>query len=117
MRITQAIVRIKPETAELYEATFRAFQAKVLANEPGTVFFQLCRDPEQPGGYRVFEAYRDEDAIAEHVAKDYYKEATRIFLECLAGDNSGEIANQGQDDPRAVFGRAEGLKLERFETI
>jgi quinol monooxygenase YgiN len=117
MRVTQAILRIKPEKAELYEKTFHELRDKVLENEPGTTFFELCRDPEQPGAYRVFEAYADAEAIQAHVATDYYLETARIFVECLEGDHMVEIARRGLTQPRDMYALVNSLKLERFETV
>ena len=95
MKFIHAILRVKPEKAELYEKTFREFRAKVLENEPGVPVFELCKDAEVPYGYRCFEGYKDLDAIQTHVAKDYYHAAARIFVECLEGDHMEEIVRRG----------------------
>jgi len=77
--------RVKPETVEVYESTFRALREKVLANEPGVTFYELCRVPGEPYAYRVVEAYRDQATQEEHLAKDYYQQAIAVIGECLEG--------------------------------
>jgi quinol monooxygenase YgiN len=118
MRVTLATMRIRPDKAELYEATFLELRELVLANEPGTTFFELCRDPADPIIYRVFEAYRDADAIAEHVATDYYDRTARIFVTCLEGDHVERAAAQGITEPREIYKLAGGsLRLDRYESV
>lgn len=117
MKITVATCRIKPEKAELYERTFLELKDLVEANEPGTTFFQLTKDPSQPNTYLVFEAYRDADAVTEHVTKDYYDRTARIFVECLDGDHVEQAKRLGHTDPREAYKLADSLKLARYDTI
>jgi quinol monooxygenase YgiN len=117
MRVTVATLRVKPEKAELYEKTFLELKEKVDANEPGTTFFELCRDADDRCVYRVFEAYRDADAIAEHCATDYYNETAKIFLECLEGDHMEEVRRRGITDPREGYKLTNSLRLDRYDSI
>jgi quinol monooxygenase YgiN len=75
--------KVKPDKVALYEATFRALREKVLANEPGISFYELCRLPAEPGTYRVVEAYADQAAQERHLGMDYYLEAGPTIVECL----------------------------------
>lgn len=117
MKITVATVRIKPEKARLYEETFHELKAKVVKNEPGTLFFELSRDPDDGSLYRVFEAYRDAEAIQAHVVTDYYNETAKVFLECLQGDHLTQARQQGLAAPREIYKIVNSLRLDRYETI
>lgn len=75
--------KVKPEKVALYEATFRALREKVLANEPGISFYELCRVPGEPYAYRVVEAYADQAAQDLHIAMDYYQQAGPTIMDCL----------------------------------
>jgi len=77
--------QVKPEKVELYESTFTALRAKVLAHEPGVSFYELCRVPDQPCVYRLVEAYRDRQTQEEHLTKNYYQEAIPVITDCLEG--------------------------------
>lgn len=78
--------KVQPDKVELYENTFRALREKVLANEPGIAFYELCRVPDEPCSYRVVEAYADQAAQDEHLTKDYYLEAGAVIMGCLEGN-------------------------------
>jgi len=77
--------QVKPEKVEIYEKTFRDLRDKVLANEPGVTFYELCRVPDKPCTYRLVESYIDQQTQDEHMEKDYYKAASAIILDCLEG--------------------------------
>ena len=38
--------RVRPQKVAIYESTFRELKALVHANEPGVLFYELCRDPK-----------------------------------------------------------------------
>ena len=42
--------------------------------EPGNRFYQAYQDPSEPGIFRLFEIYEDEDAYAVHGASDHFKQ-------------------------------------------
>ena len=42
--------------------------------EPGNRFYQAYQDPAEPGIFRLFEIYDDEDAYAAHGASDHFKQ-------------------------------------------
>ena len=75
--------QVKPEKIDIYESTFKSLRKKVLANEPGVTFYELCRVPDQPCAYRVIECYRDQATQDEHLNKDYYKATIPIIVDCL----------------------------------
>ena len=41
--------------------------------EPGNRFYQAYQDPAEPGIFRLFEIYEDEEAYAAHGASDHFK--------------------------------------------
>ena len=42
--------------------------------EAGNRFYQAYQDPAEPGIFRVFEVYADEEAYAAHGASDHFKQ-------------------------------------------
>ncbi len=116
MIFVHAIVRVKPEKTALYEEAFRALRARTLANEPGCPVFEAAVNPSDPCEYRVFEAYEDEDAIAQHISTDYYAPAAATFVECMEGDHMEEIERRGLTG-RAMYDVIKSVKMERFETL
>ncbi len=42
--------------------------------EPGNRFYQAYQDPAEPGIFRLFEIYDDEEAYAAHGASDHFKQ-------------------------------------------
>ncbi len=42
--------------------------------EAGNRFYQAYQDPAEPGIFRLFEVYADEDAYAAHGASDHFKQ-------------------------------------------
>jgi quinol monooxygenase YgiN len=116
MRFIHAILQVHPDKAKLYEDTFATLRAQCLEREPGTLVFEVCRDPSVPNGYRVFEAYSDIDAIKTHVETDYYKAAAAVFVECIAGDHMDEIRRRGLVG-REMYDLVKTVTMERFDTL
>ena len=42
--------------------------------EAGNRFYQAYHDPDEPGIFRLFEIYADEEAYAAHGASDHFKQ-------------------------------------------
>jgi quinol monooxygenase YgiN len=103
--------RVRPDRIELYEQTFRDLREVVLANEPGVTFYELCRDPEKPNCYRLFEAYANEEVQREHLDKDYYRVASKIIVSCLDGDHVQEVERRGLTDPAEIYPLITSLKM------
>jgi quinol monooxygenase YgiN len=47
--------------------------APISREEPGNRFYQAYQDPAEPGIFRLFEVYDDEDAYAAHAASDHFR--------------------------------------------
>lgn len=85
MFISIVTASVIPEKVELYEQTFRDLREKVLANEPGVSFYELCRDPSAPYTYKVVEAYDSQETQEAHLATEYYQATIPVIVGCLAG--------------------------------
>lgn len=116
MRITKVKLRVRPGKSELYEDTFLRLRDRVLAEEEGCAFFELCRDPDDREVYHVIEAYADDAAVERHVQTPYYKETARVFVECLQGDHMAAIEERGLEG-KAMYQVVQGIDFERLETI
>ncbi len=80
-----ATLKIQEGKAAEFEAIFADLSAKVRANEPGNVVYQLTRSRADAGTYKVLELYKDQDAITHHGGTDYFKDSSRKMGACLAG--------------------------------
>jgi quinol monooxygenase YgiN len=117
MKLIEAIVTVKPDKVELYEKTFHELQTLVYEKEPGTPYFELCKDIEKPFVYHVFDCYVDDTARATHASTDHYMAGARIFVQCLAGDHMAEAAKRGLTDPRDIYPLANSLKVLVYDTL
>ncbi len=81
-----AVLKVKEGSYQAFEDGFRALAAKVKANEPGNVVYQLTKSRTEPGTYKVLELYADEAALKHHSQTDYFKAAgAEVFAPVLAG--------------------------------
>ncbi|MDB5448686.1 MAG: hypothetical protein JWQ97_4003, partial [Phenylobacterium sp.] len=64
---------------------FRELTAKVKANEPGTLVYQLTKSRAEPNTYKVLEIYRDDEARTHHGGTDYFKALGREMGGCMDG--------------------------------
>ena len=66
-----------------FEHAFRELQARVIADEPGTVAYQLYRSAEDRRTYKVIAHFRDEAAMQTHADGPYLKSAAAaIYAAC-----------------------------------
>jgi quinol monooxygenase YgiN len=72
------------KTAE-FERAFADLAAKVKANEPGNIFYQLTKSRTEPDTYKVLELYASEDALKAHGQSDHFKAAGPSLGAVLAG--------------------------------
>jgi quinol monooxygenase YgiN len=80
-----ATLKVQVEKAAEFEAIFTDLAAKVKANEPGNLMYQLTRSRTEPGVYKVLELYASEDALKAHGGTDYFKAAGAQMGPCMAG--------------------------------
>ena len=58
-----ARLKVKDGHAAAFKAAFRTLAARVKADEPGNVLYQLTRSRADPNEYVVMELYRDQAAV------------------------------------------------------
>ena len=73
-----------------FEPIFRELTAKVRANEPGNVLYQLTKSRTDANVYKVMELYQDQAAVEAHGKTDYFKELGRKMSPCMAAAPSVE---------------------------
>jgi quinol monooxygenase YgiN len=71
-----ATLRIVAEQSEAFEQVFAELSATVLANEPNTKLYQLCRSKTDPSLYRVLELYESQADVDAHLQSDWFKAAS-----------------------------------------
>ena len=57
-----------------FETLVAAVTAKVRANEPGNVLYQLTKSRVDDNTYRFLEIYKDQEAFTRHGQTEYYKD-------------------------------------------
>jgi quinol monooxygenase YgiN len=80
-----AILKVQPEKTTDFETVFLDLAAKVKANEPGCLIYQLTKSRTEPGTYKVLELYASEDALKAHGSSDYFKAAGAAMGPFMAG--------------------------------
>ena len=80
-----ATLKVQPEKAGEFEAVFLDLAAKVKANEPGCLMYQLTRSRTEPGVYKVLEVYASDEALKAHGGTDYFKAAGAKMGPCMGG--------------------------------
>ncbi|PWR25319.1 antibiotic biosynthesis monooxygenase [Zavarzinia aquatilis] len=86
-----ATMRIQDGKTAEFERVFLDLAAKVRANEPGNLTYQLTRSRAEPNTYKVLEIYSDEAAFKAHGASDHFKAAGPALGSVLAGRPDLEI--------------------------
>ena len=68
-----------------FEGTFKDLMAKVKANEPGCLTYQLYKSKKEENTYIVMEQYASQDALDAHGKTEYFQAAMPGIGGCLAG--------------------------------
>ena len=79
-----AKLTIKPGTNGDFEATMKALQAKVHADEPGNKLYALHKTADV-NVYVMLERYQDQAALEAHRAAPHFKEYGRKMGEFMDG--------------------------------
>jgi quinol monooxygenase YgiN len=74
MIASTSTLKIQNGKARELETLIAGVTAKVRANEPGNVLYQLTKSRADDNTYRVLEIYKDQDAFTRHGQTEYYKE-------------------------------------------
>lgn len=80
-----AILKVQPDKAADFETVFLDLAARVKANEPGCLIYQLTKSRAEPGTYKVLELYASEEALKAHGSSDYFKAAGAAMGSFMAG--------------------------------
>ena len=86
-----AVLQVQDGKGGELEEIFRELAAKVHANEPGALMYQLTKSRTDPNTYKVLELYKDQDALTHHGGTDYFKELGRKMGPCMAGRPQVEL--------------------------
>lgn len=79
-----ATIKIQDGKAAEFEKVFLDLSAKVKANEPGNLAYQLTKSRTEPNTYKVLELYANEDALKAHGGTEYFKAAGPAIGACVA---------------------------------
>lgn len=74
-----ATIKVQDGKGGEFEQIFRDLTAKVKANEPGCLVYQLTKSRTEPNTYKVLELYRDQDALTQHGGSDYFRAASKAM--------------------------------------
>ncbi|MEG3147982.1 putative quinol monooxygenase [Sphingomonas sp. RT2P30] len=80
-----ATITVQPGKQADFEPIFADLAAKVRADEPGNVFYQLCRSRENDTTYKVLELYQDQAAVEAHRVSAHFRAAGPLLGAVLAG--------------------------------
>ena len=70
---------------EDFEGVFKDLMAKVKANEPGCIWYQLFKSKTSATTYTVLEQYASPEALAAHGKTEYFLSVQPSLGACLAG--------------------------------
>ena len=68
-----------------FEDVAKDLMAKVKANEPGTLTYQLYKSKKEPNVYIFMEQYASQEALEAHGKTEYFAAAGPKLGPCLAG--------------------------------
>ncbi|MDB5708933.1 MAG: antibiotic biosynthesis monooxygenase [Sphingomonas bacterium] len=86
-----ATLTIQPGKQAEFEVVFARLAAQVRSDEPGNIFYLLCRSRENDQTYKVLEQYRDQAALDAHRASAHYRAAGPLLAGVLAGAPTVEL--------------------------
>jgi len=80
-----ATLKVREGKGADFEAVFLELAAKVRANEPGNLLYQLTKSRTDADTYKVIELYKDQDAVTAHGGSDHFRELGRKMGAFMAG--------------------------------
>lgn len=86
MIVLTAILRAKSGKGDAMQAALDEMTAHVLANEPGTLGFYVCRDDDDPLRFITYERFRDRGALDAHNTSTYRDDWIARFGALLDGE-------------------------------
>ena len=86
-----ATIRVQDGKGANFEEVFRRLAAKVKADEPGNLLYQLTRSRAEPNTFKVLELYKDQAAVEAHRSSDHFRSIGAEMGPFLAGRPDVEI--------------------------
>ena len=83
-------LNVKPEYVDAFIAVTER-NARGSVKEPGNVRFDVLRDSDDPSSFKLYEVWRDDDAIAAHRDAPHYKEWSAAMPGMLASPRSKTV--------------------------
>ena len=80
-----ATLKVQVDKTSEFEAVFLDLAAKVKANEPGCLAYQLTRSRAEAGAYKVLELYATAEDLKTHGSADYFKAGGAALGPFMAG--------------------------------
>jgi quinol monooxygenase YgiN len=80
-----ASLKVQDGKGPEFERVFLDLAAKVKANEPGCLVYQLTKSRSDPNTYKVLELYASQEALSEHGKTEYFRAAGGQMGPTLAG--------------------------------
>jgi quinol monooxygenase YgiN len=80
-----ATLKVQEGKGPEFERVFTDLAAKVKANEPGCLMYQLTKSRTDPNTYKVLELYASQEALTHHGGTEYFKAAGPQMGPTLAG--------------------------------
>lgn len=84
MHVTLVEINIKPEKVDEFLAVFRPNHLGSV-REPGNLRFDVLRDEHLPTRFFIYEAYRDEQAVAAHKNTSHYRRCAQQLESMMSG--------------------------------
>ena len=79
-----AVFRVVPGSEQAFELAYSELAAGVLADEPGTRLYQLCRSRTEHGVYKVMEIFESQEALDTHMKSERVKSSWPSIAPLLA---------------------------------
>ena len=92
MNVTLVEINIKPERVDEFLEVFRANHEGAI-QEPGNLRFDVLQDPRVKTRFFIYEAYKDEDAVAFHKTTPHYKTCVAKLESLMTGPRKKRLFN------------------------
>lgn len=87
--------KVKPEFVDDFARAMRENATSALENEPGCLFFDVCRDPADPSLFFLYELYEDDDAIQAHQHSKHYRKFAELSPDWIASKTIRKMQRTG----------------------
>ncbi|HWL27474.1 MAG TPA: putative quinol monooxygenase [Burkholderiaceae bacterium] len=77
--------QIKTPFVDDFAAAIKTNADASLAEEPGCLLFDVCRDPADPTAFFLYELYEDESAIEAHLGSRHFRAFDELTATWVTG--------------------------------